>query len=274
MTNEEVLQNRVQELEAELAAIRKHYLEMGSQLRTILIPINGLIHILLDDDNEEWYAREDRREFYTIIQQNADQLSSILDQEFSNSTQGQCTSYEMNWQENVGIKAVLETVIGILQKSTDKNKIVLDVKPENIAIEADPERFASLFYQLIRRIFRCALDGGQIRVVARLETDELAPDGVLAVLICYPGIGIEQKLRAGLNSLRKQKGVYTYDPYMDFYIIRLEVEAHQGTIEESSEGVDQTAIILLRIPVRQTEEWKAREERKRAERRRWCAGLF
>jgi signal transduction histidine kinase len=274
MSDEELLRQRIQELEAELAEVRKHQADIGFQLRAGLVPIKGFVGTLLDDENEEWFAREDRREFYTIIQEKADQLSTILEQEFPDSCLEQRTGYEMNWQENVEVKAILESIIEVQQKRIDKHRVVLDVKPENITIEADPERLAFAFSTLIYQVIKCTLAGGEIRVIARLETDEFAPDGVLSVLICYPGIGIEQKLRAWVNSLRKQKGVLYIDPDPDFYIIRLEVEAHQGTIEESSEGVDQTAIILLHIPVRQTEEWKAREERKRAERRRWCAGLF
>ena len=62
----------VERMKTEFVSIVSH------ELRTPLTPMKGFIRTLLDGLDEDWYTKEDRREFYGIIEQNVDRLSRLI----------------------------------------------------------------------------------------------------------------------------------------------------------------------------------------------------
>ncbi|HEV2473379.1 MAG TPA: histidine kinase dimerization/phospho-acceptor domain-containing protein, partial [Chthonomonadales bacterium] len=62
----------VERMKTEFVSIVSH------ELRTPLTPMKGFVRTLLDDENEELYTREDRREFYGIIDANVDRLHRLI----------------------------------------------------------------------------------------------------------------------------------------------------------------------------------------------------
>ena len=73
----ELLRQRIQQLEAERAQMQKELPHIAYQLRVPLTPLKGFIQMLLEDEKEERYTREDRREFYTEIDKNVDRLYEL-----------------------------------------------------------------------------------------------------------------------------------------------------------------------------------------------------
>ena len=251
----ELLRQRVQQLEAEMKEARLILSSELYQLRVPLVPLKGFVRSLLDDEKEEWYTREDRREFYTILDENIDRLSRHLYilQELADIQVGR---FAMQWQEGVDVHELTRSVVAPYQERTDKQIIALDFEPEGILIETDLNRFETILYCLLHRPLRNALDGGKVRVCARLE-----PPGkewsseTLLLQFEDPFIGLMNEILSHAGRIRGRKIIETppAGPDMTSRLIRFLVEAHQGALwfESEGSGGSMKTISNLRIPVKQ-----------------------
>jgi signal transduction histidine kinase len=136
----EQLRQRVQELEKERAESQPIYVSDLEAMRIPITPMKGFVRMLIDDEKEEWFTREDRQEYYKIIEENIDRLERALNDLIAvgRIRDNGPTALEMNWQE-VDIRPILEEVVKIQQARTNKHSLVLDCEPERIVIETDPK---------------------------------------------------------------------------------------------------------------------------------------
>ena len=112
----------VERMKTEFVSIVSH------ELRTPLTPMKGFIRTLLDDENEEWYMREDRREFYTIIDENVDRLSRLINDLLNVSRIERGAGLEFNWAE-VDLRKSVEDAVAMQKGRTDKHQFDRGFRP-------------------------------------------------------------------------------------------------------------------------------------------------
>ncbi len=139
----ELLRQRVQQLEKELAEARQvQSMDRISpielyKMRAFLTPLKGFVRTLLDDEKEEWYTREDRREFYTILEENIDRLSDLNRVWQGGKKEALPSGLDMYWQADVDVRKIVESVVAVHQRQTNKHTLVVDFEPQQILVEAD-----------------------------------------------------------------------------------------------------------------------------------------
>lgn len=233
----------VERMKTEFVSIVSH------ELRTPLTPMKGFVRTLLDDENEEWYTREDRREFYGIIDANVDRLRRLIDDllNVSRIEKKGVEGIEMNF-EPVDLRKAAEDVVLIQRGMVDKHNLVLDFEPEHINAEADPDKIQNILQNLVSNGIKYSPEGGEVRVIARLESER---ESVLFG-VKDQGMGIpeaaQKKLftkffRVDNKNTRKVGGTG-----IGLFLVRNLVAAHHGEIWVDS-VVGEGTTVWFRIPM-------------------------
>src|SRR5205807_1573608 len=117
-------------------------------------------------------------------------------------------------------------VAEIQQRHTNKHTLMLDLTPEQILIATDPDKFEEMLHNLISNAIKYAPDGGEIRVITRLEpaSDEY-PCGSLLLQVTDKGPGFNMK---DLQILRQASTKPTNRTLGGMLLVRKLVEAHHG----------------------------------------------
>ena len=252
----EQLQQRIQELELELASIRQAIPNIAYALRVPLVPIMGCARVLLEEEEKQEYSLEDRRECYTIIEENGSRLYRLnKDLLFSSPIMMGTSGVYVDCQEDVDIRKICESAIHSQSTHTDIHRILLAMDPQQIAIEADPSIIENVLYNLMHNAIKYSPLRGDIKINARLEepTEEY-PAGSLLMQIVDNGIGIDKPLLASLNQMlagntfasqavRSMQGLYATGCL---------VERHHGALWLESEGKDKGTTANIRIPIKQS----------------------
>ncbi len=233
----------VERMKTEFVSIVSH------ELRTPLTPMKGFVRTLLDDENEEWYTLEDRREFYTIIDSNVDRLSRLINDllNVSRIEKTGVEGIEMNW-EDVDIRKSAEAVLDIQKGMTDKHTFVIDFEPEAIIAETDPDKIQNILQNLVSNAIKYSPAGGEVRIIGRIEPET----ETLLIGIRDQGMGIpetaQKKLftkfyRVDNKSTRKVGGTG-----IGLFLVKNLVDAHKGHIWVESE-TGQGTTFWFRIPL-------------------------
>ncbi len=233
----------VERMKTEFVSIVSH------ELRTPLTPMKGFVRTLLDDENEEWYTLEDRREFYTIIDSNVDRLSRLINDllNVSRIEKTGVEGIEMNW-EDVDIRKSAEAVLDIQKGMTDQHTFVIDFEPESIIAETDPDKIQNILQNLVSNAIKYSPAGGEVRIIGRIENDTES----LLIGIKDQGMGIpetaQKKLftkfyRVDNKSTRKVGGTG-----IGLFLVKNLVDAHKGQIWVESEA-GQGTTFWFRIPL-------------------------
>lgn len=249
----------VERMKTEFVSIVSH------ELRTPLTPMKGFVSTLLQDENEEWYTLKDRREFYTIIDENVDRLSRLINDllNVSRIERMGVAGVEMNWGM-VGLRKATEEVLATQRGRTDKHTFVIDFDPEDIELESDPDKIQNILQNFVSNAIKYSPAGGEVRIVARLKPadDEFPYDSVL-IGVRDHGLGIPE-------SALKKLGDMFYRPVgngaikvggtgIGLYLVRALIAAHKGTMNVESE-MDKGSTFWMRLPLRQPVEEKPTEE--------------
>lgn len=253
----EQLRQRVQELEAERLEARPIYVSDLEVMRIQMItPMRGFIRLLLDDEKEGWFTREDRQEYYNIIEENIDRLERALNDLIAvgRIRDSGPAALDMNWQE-VDICPIVEEVIKTQQARTNKHSLVLDCEPEPIVIETDSEKFANILHNLLSNAIKYSPNGGEIRITARLEPPNAEyPNGALLVAVKDQGPGLSKQDLKKITRIGKPRPAppgKMSGPGIGMYLVINLIKAHHGAFWVDSEGEGKGATFFFRIPVKQ-----------------------
>ena len=241
----------VERMKTEFVSIVSH------ELRTPLTPMKGFVRTLLDGLEEDWYSKEDRKEFYTIIEENVDRLGRLINDllNVSRIEKMGAAGIEMNYEDNVDVhKAALE-VINIQKGRTDKHNLITDFDPEDIRIESDPDKIQNILQNFVSNAIKYAPNGGEVRIIARLEpASEEYPKGSLKMGVKDQGTGIPE---AALKKLGKM--FYRVDNKdhrkaggtgIGLFLVTNLIAAHGGTMWVESE-MGKGSTFWFRLPVKQ-----------------------
>ncbi|HLV81856.1 MAG TPA: ATP-binding protein, partial [Chthonomonadaceae bacterium] len=243
----------VERMKTEFVSIVSH------ELRTPLTPMKGFIRTLLDDPDEEIYNREDRLEFYGIIDANVDRLKRLIDDllNVSRIEKKGVEGIEMNFKEQ-DLRTAVEEVVAMQKGQTDRHDLVIDFQPEHITAEADPDLIQNILQNLVSNAIKYSPNGGQVRIVGRLEPDR---ESVL-MGVKDQGLGIpeaaQKKLFTKFFRVDNKNSRKVGGTGIGLYLVKNLVEAHRGTIWAESE-VNKGSTFWVRIPIHQPREAPACE---------------
>lgn len=236
----------VERMKTEFVSIVSH------ELRTPLTPMKGFIRTLLDDENEEWYAREDRREFYGIIEENIDRLSRLINDllNVSRIEKMGAKGLDMEWTE-VDIRKATESVVMVQKARTDKHTLVLDFEPETILAQTDADKIQNILHNLISNAIKYSPEGGEVRIIARIEPAHQDKPEMLLMGIKDQGLGIPASMlkKLGDKFIRVKHSVKIGGTGIGLYLVKNLIEAHGGKFWPESEGVGKGSTFWFRIPV-------------------------
>jgi two-component system phosphate regulon sensor histidine kinase PhoR len=243
----------VERMKTEFVSIVSH------ELRTPLTPMKGFVRTLLDDEDEDWYTRDDRREFYGIIDANVDRLSRLINDllNVSRIERMGAAGIEMNWEE-VDIRAATEEVVGVQRGRTDRHTLVIDFEPETFTAETDPDKIQNILQNFVSNAIKYSPEGGEVRITGRLEAPcEEYPIGSVLIGVRDQGMGIPEaalkKLgdkfyRVDNKSTRKVGGTG-----IGLFLVKNLIARHHGHMWVESE-LGKGSTFWFRIPVKQPAE--------------------
>ena len=250
----------VERMKTEFVSIVSH------ELRTPLTPMKGFVSTLLQDENEEWYTREDRREFYNIIEENVDRLGRLINDllNVSRIEKMGAAGIEMNWEENVDVRKVTESVAGMQRGRTEKHQLVVDFDPEHILIETDADKMQNILHNIINNAIKYSPDGGEVRISGRLEgPSENFPGGSLLMSIKDQGLGISKedlpKIGEKFNRGSDPRGISAGGTGIGLFLTTNLIKAHHGIMWPESDGRGKGSTFNFRIPIHQPKEAPAPE---------------
>ncbi len=249
----------VERMKTEFVSIVSH------ELRTPLTPMKGFVRTLLDDENEEWYTRDDRREFYTIIDENVDRLSRLINDllNVSRIERMGAAGIEMNWAM-VGLRKATEEVLATQRGRTDRHTFVIDFVPEDIELESDPDKIQNILQNFVSNAIKYSPDGGEVRIIARLEdaTEEFPYDSVV-IGVRDQGMGMPESalkklgkmfFRVDNSKTRKAGGTG-----IGLFLVTNLIAAHKGYMWVESE-LEVGSTFWFRLPVHQPKDANAPAE--------------
>ena len=151
-------------------------------------------------------------------------------------------------REHIDVRAVLSSAVETTQPLLDAagHRLVVDLPPEPLWIDADFTRIAQAFANLLNNAAKYTERGGRISVSSRLE------DGEVVATIADTGIGIDARLMPRIfdmfmqldrSSDRAQSGLG-----IGLALAKRLIELHDGRIDVRSEGHGRGTTFIVRLP--------------------------
>ncbi len=225
---------------------------VAHELRTPLTPMKGFVRTLLDDVNEEWYLREDRREFYTIIEENIDRLSRLIDDllNISRIERMGAKGLEMKW-EQVDLREIAESVATMQRGRTDRHTLVVDFDPTHIEIDTDRDMIQNVMHNIISNAIKYTPGGGEIRIIGRKEplTEERASSVVIGVKDHGMGLTEAALKQVGKKFFRGDKRPKASGTGIGLWLVNNIILAHKGEMWAESPGIDKGTTFWVRLPI-------------------------
>lgn len=230
---------------------------VSHELRTPLTPMKGFVRTLLDDENEEWYTRDDRREFYGIIETNVDRLSRLINDllNVSRIEKKGVEGIEMNFEE-VDLREATEEVVHIQKGRTDKHTLIIDFEPEHILAESDGDIIQNILQNLVSNAIKYSPEGGEVRIIGRIEPEQ----NTVLIGVKDQGMGIpipaQKDLFKPFGRIKNAEGRRhkVSGTGIGLYLVKNLVLAHKGEIwVESDPSKRKGTTFWFRIPIKQPE---------------------
>lgn len=225
----------VEEMRSEFVANVSH------ELRTPLTSIGGFTETLLDGALEDPGVA---RKFLEIINNETERLSRLID-ELLNLSRIEDRKSLPNRQP-LDLHGLVKGVVAILQpRAAEKNLTIKTDMPDNLpVVQGDPDMISQVLINLIDNAVSYTPPGGEVRINAGIEENELKVD------IHDNGIGIppeslsrvfERFYRVDKARSREQGGTG-----LGLSIVKHIIDAHDGSVQvESKVGHGSTFSFLL-----------------------------
>jgi len=247
----------VREQEARRAAERENEIKdqflatLSHELRSPLTPILGWTSMLRSGQ----LPPADAMRALDVIERNA-RLQAQLIEDLLDVTRIVSGKLRMEMRP-VDLRAVVEAGLDAVRAAALKRQIALAVElgPEPVRVVGDPERLQQVVWNLASNAVKFSNDGGSVRV--RLEVEP----GAARLRVSDDGIGISAEFlphvfdrfrQATAGSTRTHGGLG-----LGLTIVRHIVQAHRGTVEAASEGVERGASFTVVLPRARGEEASA-----------------
>lgn len=216
---------------------------LSHELRNPLSPILNAVHLLRLQGGEGLIQRQAR----TVIERQVGQLARLVDDllEVSRITSGKIRLRE----ERLDFLGVVERAVESARPLIDRRRheLSVSVPPEPIWLHADPTRLEQVVVNLLNNAAKYTEEGGQIRLSARQEGDEMV------LRVRDTGVGIAPEILPHVFDLftqadrsldRSQGGLG-----IGLALVRNLVEMHRGTVDAWSPGLGRGSEFTVRLPV-------------------------
>ena len=216
--------------------------------------MKGFVRTLIDDENEEWYTKDDRREFYTIIDENVDRLGRLIDDllNVSRIERMGAAGLEMNWADDVDLRKSVEDVAAMQRGRTDKHQLIVDFEPGVILAETDPDLIQNVLHNLISNAIKYS-QSGEIRLIGRIvPPTEDEPESIL-LGVKDQGIGMTeaQTKEVGKKFYRTPQSKSAGGTGIGLFLVGAIAKRHNGKITPESGGLDKGSTFWFKFPRKQ-----------------------
>jgi two-component system phosphate regulon sensor histidine kinase PhoR len=136
---------------------------VSHELRTPMTAIQGFIQTLLEDENEEWYDRDTRREFYEIINQECLRLKKMVSTMLNVSRIEAGRILETDFKTHDFAKH-LDKIISFQAPYATNHTLVADVEPGLPEIEYDEDMIDQVLTNLVSNAIKYSPNGGEVKI--------------------------------------------------------------------------------------------------------------
>ncbi|MFP7721676.1 hybrid sensor histidine kinase/response regulator [Lysobacter sp. A3-1-A15] len=216
---------------------------LAHELRNPLAPIRNALHLLGGSDVPE----PEQVSLRAMMKRQVDHMVRLVDDlvEVSRLSRG---TIELR-RDVVDMAGVLRNAIELSRPLIDSGRHALRLELPDIPlqVDADPVRLAQVFGNLLNNAAKYARSGGEIRVAADRDGDEVV------VAVRDRGIGIEPDMLPHVFDLftqgrreahRAQDGLG-----IGLTLVRSLVEMHGGRVDVRSDGRDRGSEFVVRLPL-------------------------
>jgi len=225
--------------------MKSSFVAMAShELRTPLTAIKGFVSTLL---NDEGFTADDRREFYTIIDQECDRLTRLINDLLNTSRIESGSSLKPHYT-NVDISSLLEKCVMIQRQAgaSSGHSILLEIEGELPIIVGDEDKLDQTVTNLLNNALKYSPAGGDVIVRAKVDGNDIL------VAVQDHGLGIPkdqlQKVFEKFHRVNNDDNRRIYGTGLGLYLVRHLVEqVHLGKIWVESE-VGKGSTFYFRIP--------------------------
>ncbi|WP_262985823.1 hybrid sensor histidine kinase/response regulator [Nostoc sp. 'Peltigera membranacea cyanobiont' 232] len=231
--------DRANRIKDEFLAVLSH------ELRSPLNPILGWARLLQNGKLSE--AR--RAEALKTIERNANLQTQLIEDllDISRIMQGKLSLTAAPVSLTFVISAAVETVR--LAAEAKNIEIALDLDSENAPISGDAARLQQVVWNLLTNAVKFTPNSGQVTV----ELRQL--DGLAKIRVIDQGKGINPQFLPHVFEYFRQEDGSTTRKFgglgLGLAIVRQIVEMHGGTVRAESQGENQGATFIIKLPVMQ-----------------------
>ncbi len=136
---------------------------VSHELRTPMTAIQGFIQTLLEDENEEWYDRDTRREFYQIINQEALRLRKMVSTMLNVSRIEAGRILETDFQVHDLAKHI-DKILAFQQPYATNHTLIADIQPGFPEVEYDEDMIDQVMTNLVSNSIKYSPNGGEVRI--------------------------------------------------------------------------------------------------------------
>lgn len=224
--------------------MKSSFVAMAShELRTPLTAIKGFVSTLLMDDS---FAEEERKEFYSIIDQECDRLTRLINDLLNTARIEAGESLKPNYTR-VDFRAMLEKVLTIQRQATSRHTLRLDVQGPIPTIVGDEDKLDQVLTNLMNNAIKYSPNGGEILLSCKIEGDHLL------VAVSDHGMGIPKdhqgRVFEKFHRVNNEDNRKIYGTGLGLYLVKHLVESvHLGKIWVDSE-VGKGSTFYFTIPL-------------------------
>ena len=225
--------------------MKSSFVAMAShELRTPLTAIKGFVSTLLMDDA---FQREERQEFYMIIDQECDRLTRLINDLLNTARIDSGESLKPDYKE-VDLNVLIEKCAMIQRQTTLRHQVVVDVQEPLPKVVGDEDKLDQILTNLLNNAIKYSPNGGTITIHGKREGDEL----LLGVQDQGLGIPPEHlnKVFEKFHRVNNDDNRRIYGTGLGLYLVKHLVEhVHFGKIWVESQ-VGEGSTFWVRIPVK------------------------
>jgi len=218
---------------------------VSHELRTPLASIKGFVSTLLADEDED-YDTDTRREFYTIIDQECDRLSRLVQDLLNIARIEEGRGLELHWG-TVDVPDLCEKVIAVHKAYTTRHEFSTDFPSDFPTIVADVDRVHQIMENLVSNAVKYSPDGGSVEVKGTVESDT-----AIRIDVSDEGVGIREDTRELIFERFNRgdddpQGRVVAGTGIGLYLVKHLAQAHGGDVwlQKTKEGQGSTFTVRL-----------------------------
>jgi len=218
---------------------------VSHELRTPLTSIKGFVATLLDDEDGSLYDEETRYEFYTIIDQECDRLTRLINDLLNVSRIESGRALDMNVQP-VNVVELVNRVLTTQSQYTSRHELVSTIPDDFPSIQADNDKLQQILDNLVGNAIKYSPEGGTITLSGEDEGDTIRLD------LSDEGLGVPEEYRETIFGRFEMVSSDDRKPIkgtgIGLFLVRHLARAHGGDVWLSASEIGKGSTFSVRLP--------------------------